>query len=357
MAIGYAVPRFFLDFLRRELSDPRHGGLFDHRCAGLVRSQASMLDPRAMLKGLSFTRCFFVVVLRRAMVAAVTRTPFDRFGKQLVRDALEGRRSVETDAEVPADARRVDLWVGPHDAGASAPDHLGLLGRITSGSVTLEFFHNTPNGDELRTCLIKHGEFRHYLSRRKTLPPLPIQWVISSGRPDAGIDGLGFRPMRGDLCGLYESPPLHHTRLVVVSELRVARDTLLVRLLGADSVMRRAIADLQALPEDAPERRLALPILVRLRLTVPTDPSQQTSDDQEFLMTTQDIVEIWRREAVQEGVQQGLEQGERKLLLRLLRRRFGPAVDGEIERRVASASGAQLEVWAERVLAATTLAE
>ncbi|HMG23017.1 MAG TPA: DUF4351 domain-containing protein, partial [Kofleriaceae bacterium] len=152
---------------------------------------------------------------------------------------------------------------------------------------------------------------------------------------------------------IYEGPPLHCTRLVVVSELPVARDTLLVRLLGAGSVLKHAIAELHALPADAPERRLALPVLLRLRLTVPTDPAQQTSDDQEFLMNTQDIVETWRREAIQEG----LEQGERKLLLRQLRRRFGAEVDGEIERRVAVAPAEQIEVWAERVLSASTLAE
>jgi Domain of unknown function (DUF4351) len=280
------------------------------------------------------------------MVAAVMRTPYDRFGKQMVRDALEGRCSVETDAEVPADTRRIDLWVTPREACASLPDHLGLLARITSRSVTLEFFHNTPSGEDLHVCLIKDGEFRNFLSRRKTLPPLPIQWVISSGRPDAGIDGLGFRPMTGWPCGIYESPPL-------------------VRLLGAGSVLKQAIAELQALPVEAPERRLALPVLLRLRLTVPTDPAQQTSDDQEFLMNTQDIVETWRREAIQEGVkqglqqglQQGLEQGERKLLLRQLRRRFGAEVDGETERRVATAPAEQVEVWAERVLSAATLAE
>ena len=307
------------------------------------------------------------------MVAAVMRARYDWFGKQMVRDALEGRCSVETDAEVPADTRRIDLWVTPPEAGASLPDHLGLLGRITGGSVTLEFFHNTPSGEELHVCLIKHGEFRHFLSRRKTLPPLPIQWVISSGRPDAGIDGLGFRPMTGWPSGIYESPPLQWTRLVVVNELPVARDTLLVRLLGAGSVLKQAIAELQALPAEAPERRLALPVLVRLRLTVPTDPAQQTSDDQEFLMNTQDIVETWRREAIQEGVKQGLEQGvkqgleqgvkqgleqgERKVLLRQLRRRFGVEVDGETERRVAAAPAQQIEIWAERVLSAATLAE
>jgi hypothetical protein len=100
-------------------------------------------------------------------------------------------------------------------------------------------------------------------------------------------------------------------------------------------------------------RTLALQVLVRLRLIVPTEPAQQTSDDQEFLMNTQDIVETWRREAIQEG----LEQGERKVLLRQLRRRFGAEVDGEIERRVAVAPVEQVEVWTERVLSAATLAE
>jgi hypothetical protein len=88
-------------------------------------------------------------------------------------------------------------------------------------------------------------------------------------------------------------------------------------------------------------------------LTVPTDSAQQTSDDQEFLMNTQDIVETWRREAIREGQ----EQGERKVLLRLLLRRFGAEVDGEIERRVATASVEQIEVWAERALSAPTLTE
>src|SRR4051812_44641686 len=104
----------------------------------------------------------------------------------------------------------------PPEVCAPPLDHLGLLGHITSSSVTLEFFHNTPNGEELHVCLIKHGESRHSLSRRKTRPPLPILWVIPSARPDAGIDGLGFRPMPGGLRGIYESPPLHCTRLVVV---------------------------------------------------------------------------------------------------------------------------------------------
>ena len=88
------------------------------------------------------------------MLAVLIRTPFDQFGKQLVRTALATRGPVETDAEVPADTRRIDLWFTPDSPPSPVPDHLGLLGLITAGPSTLEFFHNTPNGDEPAGCLI-----------------------------------------------------------------------------------------------------------------------------------------------------------------------------------------------------------
>ena len=34
---------------------------------------------------------------------------------------------------------------------------------------------------------------------------------------------------------------------------------------------------------------------------MPDDPAKQTTDDKEFLVKTQDIVETWRREAAHEG--------------------------------------------------------
>jgi hypothetical protein len=82
---------------------------------------------------------------------------------------------------------------------------------------------------------------------RKQLPPIPTQWVISSGRPRSDIEGLWLRPMSGWPPGFYEGPPLLWTRLVVVSELPAGRDTLLLRLLGANRVLKQAIAELKAL--------------------------------------------------------------------------------------------------------------
>jgi hypothetical protein len=316
------------------------------------------------------------------MVLALMRNRYDQFGKQMVRAAIEGCCTIETDAEVPAETRRIDLWFMPREARAALPEHLGLLGVIASRAGTIELFHSTPDNHQLIACLVKHGEFRLDLPRRTAAPPLPlpIQWIISSGRPNGGIEGLAFHPMAGWPSGVYEGPPQLWTRIVVVNELPVARSTLMLRLLGAGAVLRRAIAELKALPPDAPERMLALPLLVQYRLTAESEPEMRTPEDEEFLMDTADIVEMWRQLAVQEGVKQGLEEGvkqgreqgldegvrqglaqslerERKLLLRLLRQRFGDPLDGDTVRRVQAAPAEQIEGWIEHVLSASTLAE
>jgi hypothetical protein len=131
--------------------------------SGTTSYEASALQRAQCFLRARIHDCLFALASPRAMVAAAMRARYDQLGKQMIRDLLEGRCSVETDAEVPADTRRIDVWVTPHEMGASPPEHLGLLGRITSGAVTLELFHNTPNGDELAACLlcrVRHK--RHY---------------------------------------------------------------------------------------------------------------------------------------------------------------------------------------------------
>jgi len=53
----------------------------------------------------------------------------------MVRAMVASRGAVETDAEVPADTRRIDLWFMPDPACEPVPGYLGLLGRITAGPV------------------------------------------------------------------------------------------------------------------------------------------------------------------------------------------------------------------------------
>jgi predicted transposase/invertase (TIGR01784 family) len=55
--------------------------------------------------------------------------------------------------------------------------------------------------------------------------------------------------------------------------------------------------------------------------------------------------------------EQFIQQGERGALLRQLRKRFGPQVNDDTERRVAAAPPEQIALWLDRVLSAATLAE
>jgi flagellar biosynthesis/type III secretory pathway protein FliH len=137
--------------------------------------------------------------------------------------------------------------------------------------------------------------------------------------------------MRGFPPGLYQAAPFVHLSIAVVRELPTTRDTLLLRLLGAGRVLRQAIAELKMLPEDAREPLIALPILVRCRLEIPEDPAQRTDDDEEFLMSTQDILEVWEqkvkeaglRQGLRQGLQQGVEKGLQRSLIAAYETRFG----------------------------------
>jgi predicted transposase YdaD len=75
------------------------------------------------------------------------------------------------------------------------------------------------------------------------------------------------------------------------------------------------------------------------------------------LTAGQQLREEGRREGHREGRQEGRREGECAVLLRLLRRRFGNAVNAEIEQRITTTSSEQLDIWTERVLSAATLTE
>lgn len=104
---------------------------------------------------------------------------------------------------------------------------------------------------------------------------------------------------------------------------------------------------LKALSEDAPERTLALPVLLRLRLEVPTNPAARTRDDQEFFMDTQDIVEKFRKDAIEGALS--------RTLIRLYEARFG-AMPAELRKLVEDTHDERtLEDWS--VLAGTGSAD
>jgi hypothetical protein len=140
---------------------------------------------------------------------------------------------------------------------------------------------------------------------------------------------------------------------VVLSELPRTRDTLLVRLMGAGTTLKRALADLRALPPDAPERRLALPILLRLRLDIPADPAKQSKSDREFLMTTKEFdryLEELELKGRKEGRDEGRGEGFAEAVLAAYRVRFGAPPAALVAAVEGEGDHAKLQGWLELVM-------
>ncbi len=69
-----------------------------------------------------------------------------------------------------------------------------------------------------------------------------------------------------------------------------------------------------------------------------------------------DTMKSFLKKYFDQGRQEGRQEGEVRILLRLLRRRFGE-LPGWAEERLRRASSGMLETWSERILTASTLDE
>jgi hypothetical protein len=171
---------------------------------------------------------------------------------------------------------------------------------------TIEFFHGTPGPCRIEPCVIKILAFRRRRrsenkkrlreqgARRGASRPLPVQWIITSGWPGRALEGFAFERALRMGPGVYRAPRELATHLVVASELPETRDTLLVRLVaGKDGVQERAREEVLALPPDAPERRLAGPIMVELWPELARKRARRSKDAEEFRAMFQPVVDAY----------------------------------------------------------------
>ncbi|WP_433937317.1 hypothetical protein AB3662_22045 [Sorangium cellulosum] len=231
----------------------------------------------------------------------------DQLGKNLLRDFFVLVGAAETEVEVPpGDAQRIDIWHVPDPELLRAHPEIqpGLLRSMAAEAGMVEVFSAAPDAAEFHACMRKRYQWHHMLElRAERVLDLPSAWLVSAGRPDGMLRDFGFVQDAAGPEGLYAAPaPGWRIQVVVISELPRVRSTVLLRLLGSPRVRRAALRDLAALPEEAWERRVALPWLVRLSFEVPDQllPGLP-SEERDFIMETREWYEQWNARRMKEA--------------------------------------------------------
>jgi len=252
----------------------------------------------------------------------------DRFTKKFLHRILESEGTFTAEMEVSPDAQRFDGYFVPYRAHVAR--RRDLLDRLTTRACAFEVFRAAPGPTEIESCARKILNARHVLALAKPPKPLPSLWILCAGDPRAGLAFAGATAKGGLARGVYQAPAVLHTGLVVLSRLSETPDTLILRLMGTGRTLKRALAELEHLPEDARERHVALPALLEYRVALLEQPTR-TPEDEEFLMDTQDIVQRLKDEGRTEGRTEGRREGRNEGrhearqtdLLTIYRTRFG----------------------------------
>ncbi|MGK3998783.1 hypothetical protein [Sorangium sp. So ce1024] len=293
----------------------------------------------------------------------------DQLAKSLLRDGLSLVSAAQTEVEVLAATQKIDVFSVPDPAREAERARMGLLGQLAAEPSLFEPFHGTPSLRQVRRCLRKQLTWHHELERRAraaagaaaldenadapTQPAVdfPALVVIGRGRPETVLDAYRCEPVQP---GVYHAVPGLVMRVIVLAELPRTRATLLLRLLGSGRVLREALADLAALPDDAWEKGIARPLLIHFRLGT-DEPTTDEEDDVSAEIRA--WVEEYERNLRAEARTEGRAEEAARAVLTALRVRGIAVPDAARERILAEKDPETLERWHERAVVAASLAE
>lgn len=243
-------------------------------------------------------------------MATRARTPYDTYAKDLAVALLAPYGTAESDARLASEPQFADVRFVLDPAHAhDAP--WDFLTAQRAPLQLIEFAHDPPDLLEMMRWSRKQSAWWEVLRKaakreKRELPSLPPALLaFSAGDPVEAREAFAMRPIP-DSPGCYVGPPAETYRLVVIAALPRTRETLLVRTMGAGATLRDALAELAALPEDAPERTVAAPFVVRLRIELQHDPSPEA---QETFMQAQKLYDELMQKQLDRGVKRGLRQG------------------------------------------------
>lgn len=290
--------------------------------------------------------------------------PFDQFAKTVVAAMLEGRVELELEHELRHPPQFIDIVFQPRP-GAPADGLLGRIGAWREGLI--ECFSRPPAIDAVNRALYKRLALAHQwarLGRARPTARLPALWLFSPAPPRRVMEAFEAEPTTDWPPGVWRLRAERALFLVVLSELPETRATLSLRLLGRGPTLRKAIAELAAMPQRSRAYRRLTPLLVAFGRHLLQD-LKQGDDTMNFLEQFRVMYSEWEQQVTEralrdgrkkwqmEGRKKGLEEGRKKgleeALTRLVEKRFGP-LPTRLRSRVRAADAKTLERWYERAL-------
>jgi predicted transposase YdaD len=201
---------------------------------------------------------------------------------------------------------------------------------------------------------------------RKLPPVIPIvvyngmePWSVATdlGSLIRGLDPSAeiYRPqLRYRLVNeaAYDQQALEALNSPVADLFRIEKSGDWQEVLAGVSQLRRSIPAEEISLRRAFETWLQKVILPRFGLSLKDVSATLTLEELETMLA--ENIDRWNRQIREEGRQEGRQEGEARVVLRLLRLKFGPLAP-EVEERVRSADADRLLEWSERVLTAERL--
>jgi hypothetical protein len=277
----------------------------------------------------------------------VTRFIHDQFAKDYLEELLKPFGQVEAPSHLAGEIREIDVLFSPVSTQTADIEILGLLGKLAATPAIFEPFRNPASKEEICDCLLKSLEVRGALQREAKRNKNPIAtietpklWVLT---PTASQTLLsGFRAIENPNwpAGIYFLADYLNTAIVAIHQLPRTPETLWLRLLGRETVQKRAIDELETLPTNYPFQQATLELLYNLQQTLQINKSSEP-EDKELIMR---LAPFYQRDK-----QQARRDGEEHLILRQLNRRFGEIKSSLIE-QIQLLSIEQLENLADALL-------
>ena len=176
---------------------------------------------------------------------------------------------------------------------------------------------------------------------------------------DEALDQLGFEQAKGWPAGVHQLQSGWRVYLIVRRQLPKKRDTLLLRVTGSGQVLLEAMEEARQVPAPSFERRMieSHMSILATKLQELKARSPLTREEEEVLMSAQQLLEDIKAKARAEGDRRGRrkgrEEGARRVLCRIYEQRFG-AMPAPVAEALAKTVGLEtLEDLADTCLKAT----